>query len=81
AAGVAPTGENYAVDDPLAATLACVQEGCSIEQRCDALLGLQAVFGADLPRNPAFVAPVRAAYLDLWRDGALAVARAAASGS
>ncbi|MCC6471714.1 MAG: mannitol dehydrogenase family protein [Alphaproteobacteria bacterium] len=74
AAGETATGERYTVDDPLAAQLARLQEAQSIEGRFEALVRLEPVFGKDLPRNPAFVEPVRSAYLDLWRDEAIAVA-------
>ena len=85
-AGVAPpnvpgAGVRYTVEDPLAATLARLQEGLSPEGRYRALIGFEPVFGAALARNPAFTQPVRAAYLDLWREEAVAVARAAACGS
>jgi len=67
--GVMPDGTPYTVDDPLATTLAQLQEGRAPAERFRALIGLEAVFGTELPRNPAFVEPIRAAYLDLWKDG------------
>jgi fructuronate reductase len=73
-AGVTATGESYAVDDPLAAKLIGLQEGRSAEERFRALIAVDAVFGAELPRDPAFVEPVRSAYLGLWKDGPIEIA-------
>ncbi len=68
------------IDDPLAAELASRQAGRAPADRFQALLDIEAVFGAELPRRPAFVAPVRSAYLRLWESDPRTVAARAALG-
>ncbi|PIJ50561.1 fructuronate reductase [Erwinia sp. OLTSP20] len=71
AGGINEQGEKIALRDPLAAELA--QRVASTAQgpaRVTALLGLQAVFAEDLPRNPLFVARVTDCYQQLLTLGA-----------
>ncbi len=68
------------IDDPLAAELASRQAGRAPADRFQALLDIEAVFGAELPRRPAFVAPVRSAYLRLWESDPRTVAARAGLG-
>lgn len=53
--------------DTLKATVAASQEG---EARVQALLGIKAVFGDELPKQSAFVQAVTKAYLALVENGA-----------
>ncbi|HEY0208705.1 mannitol dehydrogenase family protein [Acerihabitans sp.] len=67
------------IRDPLSDELRrIVEHSPDGEPRVRALLGLRAVFGADLAVNPAFTAAVTRAYLALARDGAKATVAAAA---
>jgi fructuronate reductase len=64
-------GAPYTIDDPLAdTTFALVQRASSASGIVDALLGLRAVFGDDLPQNPRFRDALTAALDALLQDGA-----------
>ncbi|WP_310606884.1 mannitol dehydrogenase family protein [Buttiauxella brennerae] len=71
--GVDEQGEAIEVSDPLLAEIqqavAASQEG---EARVKALLGLNTIFGADLPGNEKFVKQVTESYLALRENGAKA---------
>lgn len=71
-AGTDERGQPIDVRDPLAAQLRAVADGAGpvAERLAPALLGVKAVFGDDLPANPAFVRPVTAALDRLFKNGA-----------
>ncbi|WP_312979378.1 fructuronate reductase [Atlantibacter sp.] len=70
-AGVDEQGEAIEISDPLKADIAAkVAQSEQGEARVNALLDLSAIFGNDLPQNPAFVKGVTAAYLVLLDKGA-----------
>ncbi len=72
-AGVDEQGEAIEISDPLKANIAAkVAQSEQGEARVNALLGLSAIFGNDLPQNPAFVEGVTKAYLKLLEKGAKA---------
>jgi fructuronate reductase len=80
AAGVDERGQPIDVRDPLAATLAEIAAGAAgdpdrldPDRLADGLLGLTAVFGTDLPADPRFTDPTRAALRRLYAEGARAV--------
>lgn len=74
--GVDEKGEAIDVRDPLSEKIGERVENSAPENRVDALLALQAIFGADLPQNPIFVHSLKAAWQTLSRLGAKeAVAR------
>ncbi|MEH3147397.1 MAG: mannitol dehydrogenase family protein [Methylobacterium frigidaeris] len=70
-------GRPIDVRDPLAGFLRGRLDGAGADPaaRIRALLGVEAVFGADLPADPTFAAAVTDAYARLTRDGARAAAR------
>jgi fructuronate reductase len=68
--GVDEAGQPIDVRDPLALRLRSIQDGLEPEARVRAVLGVEAVFGGDLPQSDAFVAAVTAAYTRLLARGA-----------
>ena len=71
--GVDEQGEAIEISDPLKAEIAAkVAQSEQGEARVTALLELSAIFGHDLPQNPAFVKGVTEAYLALLDQGARA---------
>ncbi len=74
--GVDEVGQPIDVRDPLARPLQAALEaaGADPARRVAAALAAEAVFGADLPREPAFVAAVTGAYRTLQEQGARAAA-------
>ncbi|MFC0406909.1 mannitol dehydrogenase family protein [Roseomonas elaeocarpi] len=72
--GTDEAGRPIDVRDPLAASLRATLEGAAPEGRVEAILETEAVFGTDLPRQPAFVAAVGGAYARLLAQGARAAA-------
>ena len=71
--GVDEQGETIDISDPLKADIAAkVAQSEQGEARVKALLELSAIFGNDLPQNPAFVSGVTAAYGMLLEKGAKA---------
>ncbi len=71
--GVDEQGAAIEISDPLNAEIAAkVAHSEQGEARVNALLELSAIFGNDLPQNPAFVEGVTAAYLTLLEKGAKA---------
>lgn len=71
--GVDEQGETIDISDPLKADIAAkVAQSEQGEARVKALLELSAIFGNDLPQNPAFVSGVTAAYGMLLKKGAKA---------
>ncbi|WP_313050935.1 mannitol dehydrogenase family protein [Atlantibacter subterraneus] len=71
--GVDEQGEAIEISDPLKAEIAAkVAQSEQGEARVTALLELSAIFGHDLPQNPAFVKGVTEAYLALLDQGAKA---------
>ncbi|MFL5335234.1 MAG: mannitol dehydrogenase family protein [Geminicoccaceae bacterium] len=75
--GTDERGAPIDVCDPLAAALRGRLDaaGADPAARIRALLGVEAVFGTDLPANPGFVAAVSDAYATLLAVGARAAAR------
>ncbi len=73
--GVDEQGEAIEISDPLKAEIAAkVAQSEQGEARVTALLELSAIFGHDLPQNPAFVKGVTEAYLallDQWARAAV----------
>jgi fructuronate reductase len=71
------------VRDPLADRLRAALDGAGPDPaaRVEAVLGVEAVFGPDLPRSPVFVEAVTAAYARLLAQGALAAAAASSRAS
>jgi len=69
-AGVDEQGNAIDVVDPLLADYQTIDASASAEQRVQALLGLSAIFGQDLPANPAFVSAVVMALQQLNASGA-----------
>ncbi|WP_058909976.1 mannitol dehydrogenase family protein [Entomohabitans teleogrylli] len=75
--GVDEQGEKIDISDPLVDTLRQIVAGSPEgEARVHALLGISAIFGADLPANPLFVAKVTDAYSQLLDQGARATVAA-----
>ena len=79
-AGTDETGQPIDVRDPLAAKLAEIAAATAgnPDRLADALFGLTAVFGDDLPREPRFTGPVTAALKRLFAEGSRAVVAATA---
>ncbi|WP_024556305.1 mannitol dehydrogenase family protein [Franconibacter pulveris 1160] len=76
--GVDEQGDAIDVRDPLSEKIRGLVENSPQENRVEALLSLQEIFGADLPQNPIFVHSLKAAWQSLSRNGAKeAVARLA----
>ena len=69
-AGVDEKGNAIDVVDPLQAQYQAVDAHASAQERVDALLRLNAIFGHDLPANPAFVSAVVKALEQLNAHGA-----------
>ncbi len=78
AAGVDEQGRAIDLRDPLAPRLAEIAAAAAKEpdRLADGLLGLVTVFGDDLPADPRFTGPVRAALRRLFTDGARATVAA-----
>ncbi|MFY8031522.1 MAG: mannitol dehydrogenase family protein [Devosia sp.] len=78
--GIDEKGEPIDVKDPHAARLRAIADaaGRDAEKLADGLLGLPEIFGTDLPGNAAFRAAVTGHLAALFRDGALATAKAVA---
>ncbi|PLL68927.1 fructuronate reductase, partial [Klebsiella quasipneumoniae] len=75
--GTDDAGQAIDVRDPLVDKIQQRVAQSDEQQRVDALLGLEEIFGRDLPRNAQFVAGIRAAWQQLAMHGAReAVARA-----
>ncbi len=71
--GIDEQGNAIDVSDPqLAVIQAAVNESAEGESRVNALLGIEAIFGNELPQEPRFVAAVMAAYRSLLQQGAKA---------
>ncbi|ADO48568.1 mannitol dehydrogenase family protein [[Enterobacter] lignolyticus] len=71
--GIDEQGDAIDVCDPLLSTLqSAVQNSAEGEARVKALLGIDAIFGNELPLEARFVAQVTAAYLSLLEHGAKA---------
>jgi len=71
-AGVDESGRPIDVRDPMAAELAAIaaRAGRSAERLAPALLDIESIFGADLPRDPRFAEPVTTALDRLLTLGA-----------
>ncbi len=68
--GIDEQGQPIKISDPLKEMIAeTVQHSVEGESRIAALLTLTAIFGEDLPKNPAFVALVTQHYLSLLAKG------------
>ena len=80
--GVDERGAPIDVRDPLAERLRAVQADWPEDPaaRVRAVLGIEPVFGAELPANRRFVEAVTAAYDELWTRGARAAVTAATTG-
>jgi len=71
--GVDEQGNAIDVSDPqLAVIQAAVKGSAEGESRVNALLGIEAIFGKELPQEPRFVAAVMTAYRALLQKGAKA---------
>ncbi|EOH6332433.1 mannitol dehydrogenase family protein [Citrobacter koseri] len=71
--GVDEQGNRIDVSDPLLPVLQnAVMQSAEGEVRVKALLGVEAIFGNELPHEPLFVAQVTQAYLSLLENGAKA---------
>ncbi|HEM6717748.1 MULTISPECIES: fructuronate reductase [Citrobacter] len=71
--GVDEQGNRIDVSDPLLSVLQnAVMQSAEGEERVKALLGVEAIFGNELPHEPLFVAQVTQAYLSLLENGAKA---------
>ncbi len=71
--GVDEQGNRIDVSDPLLPVLQnAVMQSAEGEARVKALLGVEAIFGNELPHEPLFVAQVTQAYLSLLENGAKA---------
>ncbi|HEM7949262.1 mannitol dehydrogenase family protein [Citrobacter koseri] len=71
--GVDEQGNRIDVSDPLLPVLQnAVMQSTEGEARVKALLGVEAIFGNELPHEPLFVAQVTQAYLSLLENGAKA---------
>jgi fructuronate reductase len=81
--GVDEAGRAIDVRDPLAVPLRAALDGAGPDpaRRVAAALGTEAVFGADLPRNPAFVAAVTKALRQIGTRGARGAAAMLAEGA
>lgn len=76
--GVDDSGEPIDVRDPLAEKIRALVVKSAQDDRVDALLSLNAIFGQDLPSHPVFIHTLDAAWHSLCRSGARdAVARLA----
>ncbi|AIA69813.1 probable carbohydrate oxidoreductase [Pectobacterium atrosepticum SCRI1043] len=76
--GVDEQGQPIEISDPLKETIAeTVQNSMEGESRVVALLALTAIFGEDLPQNPAFVEAVTQHYLSLLVNGVKGTLQAA----
>ncbi len=71
ASGIRAEGPRVAVDDPLAERFLAVPAD-SVDRLLDGFLGIEAIFGADLPADPRFRAAVRAALAVVLKKGAAA---------
>ncbi|MGY5957191.1 fructuronate reductase [Kosakonia sp. BK9b] len=71
--GVDEKGQAIEVSDPLLPTInAAVSSSAQGEARVQALLGIEAIFGNELPKDAVFVAQVQKAYQTLLEKGAKA---------
>ena len=71
--GVDERGQAIEVCDPLLAVIqGAVNASAEGEARVQALLGIEAIFGNELPKEATFVAPVQKAYRSLLAKGAKA---------
>ena len=72
--GMDEKGQPIDVRDPLAAALRARadQSGLQADKLAPALLGMEAIFGKDLPAQPIFVGAVTHALDQLIRNGAKA---------
>lgn len=69
-AGRSDAGVDYALTDP--ALLGWAGRPAAGTDEAQAFLGFEAVFGPDLPRDPRFAAPLRAAVAEIAAEGVLA---------
>jgi fructuronate reductase len=75
--GVDEQGNAIEVSDPqLAVIQAAVKGSAEGESRVKALLGIEAIFGKELPQEPVFVDAVMKAYQSLLANGAKATVEA-----
>ncbi|MDX6042169.1 mannitol dehydrogenase family protein [Scandinavium lactucae] len=78
--GIDEQGNAIEVCDPLLSTLqAVVQNSAQGEARVNALLGIEAIFGNELPQESRFVTQVTHAYLSLLEKGTKATVAAFAA--
>jgi fructuronate reductase len=68
--GTDDAGQTIDVRDPLVDKIQQRVAQSDEQQRVDALLGLEEIFGRDLPHNAQFVAGIRAAWQQLATHGA-----------
>jgi fructuronate reductase len=80
--GTDEAGQPIEVKDPLAARLRNIADaaGPVAEKLAPALMAVTEIFGEDLPRDPRFAEPVKAALAKLFADGAAPTVRAAVAG-
>ncbi|XDK21166.1 mannitol dehydrogenase family protein [Kosakonia cowanii] len=79
--GVDEQGQAIEVCDPLLAVIQkAVSSSAEGEARVEALLGIEAIFGRELPKERAFVAQVQKAYQMLLAKGAKATVAQFAAG-
>ncbi|MEX3019992.1 mannitol dehydrogenase family protein [Kluyvera sp. STS39-E] len=68
--GVDDAGQPIDVRDPLAEKIRVLVEGSNDDNRVEALLSLQEIFGNDLPTHPQFVDAIKQAWQNLAQLGA-----------
>ena len=68
--GVDDAGQAIDVRDPLVDKIKRLVDASQQEERVSALLGLEEIFGKDLPGNPQFVAEITSAWHQLAKSGA-----------
>ncbi|WP_328809273.1 mannitol dehydrogenase family protein [Roseibium aggregatum] len=69
--GTSEQGGTLPVNDPLSGTIAQIAQGADGADFVREMLSLEAIFGDDLPRTPAFSDAVQSAYDQLRSDGVL----------
>ncbi|HDK5989146.1 TPA: D-mannonate oxidoreductase, partial [Klebsiella pneumoniae] len=75
--GVDDAGQSIEICDPLLPVIQqAVAASADGEARVKALLGIEAIFGVELPQESRFVTAVTRAYLALQRQGAKATVAA-----
>lgn len=68
--GVDDAGQAIDVRDPLVDKIKRLVDASQQEERVSALIGLEEIFGKDLPGNPQFVAEITSAWHQLAKSGA-----------